>query len=243
MPCLIKAVVELQRTSGISADTVNNDWYFLDADNNEVTAGDADDLRTAIVAWFNTIHAPGTTDIASSISTTISRAANAHTINFYSVESPPTYPFQWGSPKQVRSFTLDAALGGSNNIPGEVALVMTYHGDLTDIPETETNPTPPPATIRPASRRRGRIFWGPFNTQVLSQQAPDNEPFPNVLISNAIIGAGTGFQAALPVGIDWVVHSEAAQEAFVVTGGWVDNAFDSQRRRGNSPDARTTFVA
>jgi hypothetical protein len=41
----------------------------------------------------------------------------------------------------------------------------------------------------------------------------------------------------------WVVWSEADQDAGSVFDGWIDNAFDTQRRRGVQASSRTTWVA
>jgi hypothetical protein len=40
----------------------------------------------------------------------------------------------------------------------------------------------------------------------------------------------------------WIVVSEVAGlNDVIVTNGWVDNAFDIQRRRGVTPTSRSTF--
>ena len=39
----------------------------------------------------------------------------------------------------------------------------------------------------------------------------------------------------------WVLWSRANNAMFNVVGGWVDNAFDTIRKRGNAPTARTTW--
>ena len=241
MACWVKAVVQLARASGISADTADNDFYFLCSDIDEISSGRADALRDNLVSFYNDVHAPGTADIASWLSIVLSRTASACSISFYSVEEFPTFPIVWGSPKQVRNWTLDAGGGGYGPLPSEVALVMTYHSLLTDVPETESNPTPPPAFIRPAARRRGRIYLGPLAQQAISYTGPTNEPFPIVGLTNAISGAAANLLTATPANTDWTQLSQAEGSMFSVTGGWIDNAFDSQRRRGNDPTTRTTW--
>ena len=39
----------------------------------------------------------------------------------------------------------------------------------------------------------------------------------------------------------WVQLSRVAANTHVVTNGWVDNAFDTQRRRGEEADQRLLF--
>lgn len=241
MPCLVKAVVQLGRTSGITADTIDNDFYFALSDMAEIDATRATAIATDLEDFYNAIQSPGVAPIASYLADSVARTSNSVTIKFYSHEDPVVSPLIWGSPKQVRTFTLGSAASGLS-LPGEVALVLTYHADLTDIPETQTNPTPPPAIIRPAARRRGRLYLGPFNSTVLTESAGDLEGTPSAALINALIGAADALQTALPANTVWQVYSDAEVDNFPVVGGWVDNAFDSQRRRGNLATARTTWT-
>jgi hypothetical protein len=48
--------------------------------------------------------------------------------------------------------------------------------------------------------------------------------------------------ASTSLAVTWVVVSQVGIEANVVTAGWCDNAFDTQRRRGNDPSARDTWA-
>jgi hypothetical protein len=41
---------------------------------------------------------------------------------------------------------------------------------------------------------------------------------------------------------DWVVYSPTDDAYHEVANGWVDNAWDTQRRRGYKPTSRTTFT-
>jgi len=40
---------------------------------------------------------------------------------------------------------------------------------------------------------------------------------------------------------DWIVYSTVDQAGHEVIGGWVDNAWDIQRRRGELSTSRLTF--
>lgn len=39
----------------------------------------------------------------------------------------------------------------------------------------------------------------------------------------------------------WVIWSEKLEQSFAVAGGWVDNAWDTQRRRGMPATTRTLW--
>lgn len=91
-------------------------------------------------------------------------------------------------------------------------------------------------------RGRGRVFLGPlaYVAGVSSSGRPDN----------AFYGAvRTGAQALLDASgtdplYEWAVVSEAtgAAIAIPVHDGWIDDAFDTQRRRGIAPQSRVVFT-
>lgn len=91
-------------------------------------------------------------------------------------------------------------------------------------------------------RRRGRVYLGPFVTN--ANQGTTGRPDSTFLTS-----INTAAQTLLNTsntssGVAWVVISEATGTAIGngVDNGWVDNAWDSQRRRGNEPSSRLLFT-
>lgn len=148
----------------------------------------------------------------------------------------------FGSPIGTSTFSFPTRLGSGLDLPEEVAVVCSYNGDLTDVPITEANPSPPPATIRPAQRRRGRMYVGPLSsfTVVESSQIPrPTSLFRTDLglafktMCNGITSGTTG---------DVAVWSKADAALYPVVAGYVDDAWDIQRRRGPRPTTRTTFT-
>lgn len=114
------------------------------------------------------------------------------------------------------------------NLPEELCIVGTYHGT-------------PPIT----RRRRGRLYIGPLCTTALAA-VPDQ---PTRISTNAITAVRdrmNAFAADVRGGY-WVVYSPTASEQeglqvkTPVAGGWVDDAFDVQRRRGPDPSSRVSF--
>lgn len=91
----------------------------------------------------------------------------------------------------------------------------------------------------PKARRRGRTYVGGLNLTALDQ--------PTGQISAAAVG--TFAQAATDLLDDsensvdyrWAVYSPTDSTARAVTGGWIDNAWDIQRRRGLDLTDRQTF--
>jgi hypothetical protein len=127
----------------------------------------------------------------------------------------------------IEQFTLGAAVDGTR-LPGEVAVVLSFHSLLTDVPE-EVGAT------RPGARHRGRIYFGPLNTASLDASTATVEPATNA----ALRGAALSFMALTTA--PWSQWSRADAVMRTITGGYVDNAFDTQRRRGIAATARTTF--
>jgi len=88
------------------------------------------------------------------------------------------------------------------------------------------------------ARRRGRVFLGPLDTG-----AGDSSGRPATSYITAIHDAADGLLTASDSAStwSWAVYSPTAGVAITVTNGWVDNAFDVQRRRGVDPTSRQTF--
>jgi hypothetical protein len=142
-----------------------------------------------------------------------SHVLNPFTYKMYDLgQAPPRVPFV------VPANPLPNRSGAG--YPGEVALVSSFYAG--------TN-TP---------RKRGRHYLGPLSAGV-SDGAASPRPASNIL---AAIADRAKNVAQTTQNVTWVQVSQAASMASVVTNGWVDNAFDTQRRRGNPPSARTTWV-
>lgn len=113
----------------------------------------------------------------------------------------------------------------STALPSEVALCLTFQGlKVSGLPQ---------------ARRRGRLYLGPFGTSANdgTNGVPNDNMVPQILtqatnLKNANNDADN---------IQWVVRSQVAQSVVDVDNGWVDNAFDTQRRRGPGPTARSLF--
>lgn len=242
MSYLARAVVQLPRISQLTEDTVANSFYFVGDSGDEIDAADATTLTTRLTSFYNDVNSPGTVALSGYLSECLSRVASAARIDFYSIPSTPfpAPPVAWGSPKQVRNWTLGAAQVGGP-LPAEVTVALSYHADLTDVPETAPNPTPPPATIRPAARLRGRLFIGPLQQTTIAEDATTHEAHVATAFINALLGAGSALIAANTAGLVWDQFSSTEVNSDAVVGGFVDNAFDTQRRRGEAATVRSTF--
>jgi hypothetical protein len=236
----IRAQVSFKKLTGFVEDEVVNVWYFA-----KPTAGDPDatlltTLANRIASFYNDVATGATISISSKFSPALSRAATAATIDFYWSDGLGV-PSVWGSPIGTRNFFPDTATE-TNSLPNEVAICLSYHGDLTDVPETAVNPTPPPAIIRPAARLRGRLYLGPWSTGAVANAATVLEPIPLPSLVTAIAASATALVAANTADLVWVGQSKSDDFFWEVEGGFVDNAFDTQRRRGNASTSRTLWT-
>lgn len=94
----------------------------------------------------------------------------------------------------------------------------------------------------PQARRRGRIYLGPFGQTVLGTTAVTSDR-PLAAAVTAIANAATALATATAGAVvPWVIYSPTNGSGAVVTDGWVDNAFDTQRRRGVAATSRTLWT-
>lgn len=230
----VLATVRFANVSGLPEDVTVNDWSF---DMASFTAAAVDGVAASITSFYNT-GTGQTNTMAGYLSGVLSRATNAVEILFYDLTGHLDGSAH-GSPDFLRTFTL-AARGGANNVPSEVAIALSFHGDVTDIPETAANPTPPPAIIRPRARRRGRLYFGPLRNIALTE--PDlTEPRPAAVFNTDVEVAVFRFMDERP---DFSVWSRRDEVLYPVApdGEWsVDDAFDTQRRRGAAATTRTVI--
>lgn len=176
----------------------------------------AADISTALQAFYN----GGGTPVNSLISEFASRATDKAQVRVYDLADaqprPPT----------VFPFTLGGT--GGTPLPKECAVTLSYYAD------------------RSLPRQRGRIYLGPINAGALQNASSDMNV--SATARGIIASAATVLMGATP---NWCVWSEARQleqpggggnfGAQPVTGGWVDDAVDIQRRRGLKARTRTMW--
>lgn len=116
----------------------------------------------------------------------------------------------------------------SKNLPDEVALCLSYSAG--------------PASGLPIARRRGRVYIGPFSDNALrTGEGVSTESAPAVDLMETIVDAASNLQSVSGgAGFDWSVWSPTDQAAVSIINWHVDNAWDTQRRRGNKPTARVS---
>jgi hypothetical protein len=114
---------------------------------------------------------------------------------------------------------------GVGSMPQEVALCLSFHAA-------------PVSGVIPA-RRRGRVYMGPFS----NAEAGFAGGRPGATLMDNLRDAGAALVVASQAAADWTwqVWSTVDAAGREVVGGHVDNAWDTQRRRGVAPNTRDTF--
>jgi len=215
---LIRSQVTLQNESAIPEDHCTNTWYFdCDDGNTETNCLDVIDgiLTTFYVALQDRISDHIVTPLIA---------------KHYDMRDPlPRVP------KRTTNIAISRA-GVDGLLPNEVALCMSFQAAA--------------ASGVNQARRRGRIYIGPLSsTGNLSDTVGECRPSAALLADVAAAGTELLVNHALFSGsAKWAVYSpttditQSLDDSFNdVANGWIDNAFDTQRRRGRDATARTLF--
>lgn len=222
---LWRAQVSIPNDSGLAEDAIVNTFYFDDDDDGLQSEADTrDDIVALLTAFYNGFDVEllaGTFDVGT-------------TIRMYDMRDPePRVPL---FTEELVNFA-----GATAAFPQEVALCCSFSADV--------------ASGQLPARRRGRVYLGPVNSGAGEVVAGHNRPTAAVrtAVANAAAIMAAGRQhASSSSRCRWAIFSPTTlatvpgatiDDAFHdVTHGWVDNAWDIQRRRGNAPSARTLWA-
>lgn len=212
----------MSAASGLPEDTIINDFAFHFAAELD---GPAADTVTQWIDDFYNVGNGANEPIAGYLGEQIDRGAT-HLMAFYEITSgplgAPVFEVPWLGPG-------NPAVG--TNYPTEVAAVASFHATLVGQSE-EVGAT------RPRARRRGRIYLGPLTTGSV-QDATAASPVLSTALRDAMAFAMAELRdTSLST---WSVWSRADEILRPVVGGWTDNAFDTQRRRGTAATNRAVW--
>lgn len=209
-----RAQVAMAGLSGLPEDVYINNFVFRNNDVALMPGNIADNIKDALTEFYTAAATVGTTSVALTRYLTPHRSQTVN-INIYNLgEPPPRQPTK-------RSFTAPLSPVGSVGMPEEVAACLSYYAG------------------RPLPRFRGRIYLGPLHpdaAQIVTGKVRLNTNFQQLL----------GVLAARLMGkqlVTWVLLSPTRAAVTPITGGWADDAFDTQRRRGLAPTGRTLWGA
>ena len=142
-------------------------------------------------------------------------AQTGHSLKVYNLADPEPR-----APVDTVSWQFGSAPSGTT-LPSEVALCVSYEGIRI--------------SGQDQARRRGRIFLGPIDAAESSSGRPGTS-WPADLVTYF----KTFIEDLNTAGVYFVVRSRVDDDDVQVARVWVDNAFDTQRRRGVTPTSRAT---
>ena len=219
---IVRAQMSWVRDSGLTEDTVTNTWFFRTDDPEEEPDGaDMNTISDALNAFYNSL----ADRYAAHLGTT-------RTFKLYNMEDD--------EPRVViyeESYTPTAPT--NQGFPGEVALCLSFQA--------------PPESGTLQSRRRGRVFLGPLAMASANTSEVAGDTRPSSATITAIDSAYTTLITALAAITPAYRHAVFSPTVFALNGNaynasvevgeaWVDNSYDTQRRRGAKPTVRTTIL-
>lgn len=202
----IKAVVNLPYTTGLPRDVSQQTYCFIVPDASEEKL---DDLCDTLARFYNVSAGVGATTFGRYLSSVVDRAFCW--IDLYNVSITPS-----GPPIHSKPFTFGPAYA-TQSLPLEVALVQSFQGVKV--------------SSMPQSRRRGRNYLGPFCSQAMGAEAGLPRPSGEIVaciaaaaerLANEVIDNDIG---------EWCVWSRSTGLFVPVANGWINNEWDTQRRR------------
>lgn len=218
---IVRATVSINAASQIPEDVSQNVWHFTFPD--PVGPGIVD-LETAtnggLVGFYQAIDTWMSRQCAS--------GADGHSVKWAVVT-----PGGAGEGDDEVStsildevFTLTPQADGTP-MPAEVAMCLSFNGSFVNQP-VESGGT------RPRARRSGRIYLPHIDVNESAQWGDtDQYTRPKATFRTAVLDAAEALNDdVIEAGGVWVVYSRAGGVTHPVVNAWVDDAFDTQRRRG-----------
>lgn len=218
----IRAVVALQGTTGSPLDRYLNTFHFNSPD--PLVDADLDNLAGHLVDFYTDIPVGGGGSIGGLLSEQV--AGSGHTVTFYNVTSLPA-----GLPIRTPDTWSFAVAPSTNGIPEECALCLSFAA----APVAGNNSGPGPHL---PARRRGRVYIGPLNTAVPASGTGGVRPAAGLQADMLLSAEQFLHDGPLADGWIWAVFSPTDLANRAVERAWVDDAFDTQRRRGVAPSGR-----
>lgn len=207
-----KAQVILPSVTGLPSDVFINTFHFATSANDAAVGAN---IVAKLVAFYDI--AQSSASVGSYLGGTVSRDPDAAMIKLYDEAANDLPPFY------EDTFTVDAA-GNPGDLPWEVACCLSFKNTSV--------------TSSPERNRRGRVYIGPLT--VGARVEVDGSVRPHSLFITDLLDAGEQLVADNNAQSTWVVWSPTLGFSFPVEAGWVDNAFDTQRRRGEAATSRTS---
>lgn len=221
-----RVAVTLHKKSGIPADSSMNVWHFI-APSGAPTTPQFGDMMNIIKDFYD--------NLSFELSSTHAGGATPIFIEFTKLTAEKPAAGSGLGPPIINGAVAWQTVPAQNGYPAEVCTCVSLDGTTTS--DSEGGTTGP----HPAARKRNRKYIGPLATGVGAPDATTNEVRPTVTWRTQLAQAVLDIliTKALTKGWSLVGFSPKNWQTFPVHNVWVDNAFDTQRRRGEAPSIHT----
>jgi hypothetical protein len=212
IPGGIRTIFTMPGRTGLPEDRYITTWAFRTVDNLVPTAANLADANNLVAGFYAVMTPPALTTIANYLAPCID-LPNCYASSYKLGDLPPRQPFT-----TVHNL---GAVAQATGLPSEVSICASFFAGI-NLP-----------------RRRGRVYVGPMTTGIMESNGVDGISRPKPLIQTAITTSMKRLQSdAIAVNLRWCVLSQADANLKDITAGWCDNAFDTQRRRGEDASSR-----
>jgi hypothetical protein len=216
IPDVVRAQVVFENRSKMPKDRVVNTFHFADVGPNP----DYGNIAAQLQRFYNeaTPGPPSGARLSSFISPVIDRTIGSFMIRLYNLGQAP--------PREAHTFAgvaLQGPTATTTPLPNEMAVTLSFYGE------------------RNLRRQRGRIYFGPLTAGAVSEGTADQRVHLDV--QRALTNAAKRLITDVAAFGRWIVLSDVGGEVLEtpVVHGWVDDAFDVQRRRGAAAGSRLSF--
>ena len=200
-----------QGPSGLPEDVFVNTWYFRNDDALATPEVVGSAIQSVLAAFYGAVNGSATSALTAFMSDVLGSAL----LKIYDLgQALPRYPV-------YESDTLIVPTSTSGQLPREVSVVGSFYSAR-------------------GPRRRGRHYLGPLVTSAMEQSGTLERAVPSSALTTAIRESYLNVLNTSE-NVTWAQVSTTYGEANPVLGGWIDNAFDTQRRRGGAPTSRVVW--
>ena len=215
---IARVQVIIPYSSGVPTDVITNTWHFESLADESITSAKLATLFSRLQAFYGTVY-----------TNTAIKAMNG----YLNPQNTVMKGYNLSDPKPrtaVREAVtpINAGVLQFDTTPAEASIVLSYH-------------TAYESGI-PKASQRGRIYLGGLTAAYFDPSIGARSSQVKLASRDLICTAATTlFTQTLSDEWGWVVYSEKRGEHFAVAGGWVDNAIDTQRRRGQAATSTSLF--
>lgn len=214
---VFEAQFKLPYFSNLPEDVIINTFHFFWGGASYPTTTELQQIVTRLVAFYGTIWSTaGANDLAGWVNKT------ACSCKIYDLGDPTPRV-----PRLSVTAPLSCAQSTGGGLPCEVSLCISYQGT--------------PLAGVPQASRRGRIYIGGIGAGGTGGTTT-SFPVPSLVLRGAASSAATYLKGiSASTSWTWGVWSRKLGAFTAATNGWIDDAWDTQRRRGQAPSVRTLW--